>query len=84
MSTYKRTSTRVLLPGKTRPSAVYEGPRGGSYVMKEGAYVGVSKEFVGRHEVRPPASPPRAPRPERLLRAKGRFWNRLALNHREP
>jgi hypothetical protein len=58
MSTYKRTSTRVLLPGKTRPSAVYEGPRGGSYVMKEGAYVGVSKEFVGRHEVRPPASPP--------------------------
>jgi hypothetical protein len=68
---YKRTATRVLLIGNTRPSAVYEGARGGLYVIKKGEYVGISKDFVARHEVKPP--PPKPTRAE-LEERYGPAW----------
>lgn len=40
---YRPTGRKVMLPGKTRISIVYEGPRGGKYVKMNGRLVSLSK-----------------------------------------
>lgn len=40
---YRPTSRKVMLPGKTRISIVYEGPRGGKYVKLNGRIVPLNK-----------------------------------------